>query len=101
MCPEKYPSLFQAPEAQKKHRLFHQDESKANCLWLALEDGQFDICQMIIDKVDIFTLKSATISGNRNALKVIEDKIKEGADEFEEMKEALENKIGKKKQKVK
>ena len=56
---------------------------------------------MIIEKVDVFTLKSATISGNRNAKNVIEDKIKEGADEFEEMKEALENKIGKKKQKVK
>ena len=45
-------------------------------------------------------LKSATISGNRNALKVIEDKIKEGADDFEEIKKALENKIVKKKQKV-
>jgi len=64
--PEKYPTLF-SKDTEKckckdiclcKHHLYFQDDSKANCLHLALEDGQLDICQMIIDKVDVYTLKT-------------------------------------------
>ena len=59
--PGKYPTLF-SKDTEKfkckdiclcKHHLYFQDDSKANCLHLALEDGQLDICQMIIDKVDV------------------------------------------------
>ena len=77
--PEKYPTLF-SKDTDKckcksiclcKHHLYFQDDSKANCLHLALEDGQLDICQMIIDKVDVYTLKTCPIDGNKAALKYI------------------------------
>ena len=43
--PVKYPILFTDPEPKslKKHPLYHQDDSKTNCLNVAIEDGQVEI----------------------------------------------------------
>ena len=72
LSPEKYPSLFTKEGGiQSKHPLYHQDESKSNCLHLALEDKQLDLCQLIIGNVDQYTLKTMPVVDGKTVLKVI------------------------------
>ena len=101
--PEKYPTLFQSVGQMKKHPLYFQDDSGANCLHLAIEDEQFDIAKVIIDKVDEFTLKTMAVVKNKPALKFIEEMLKmdQNLEELTEIKELIEKRIGKKKQKRK
>ena len=110
--PAKYPSLFQDPDPKtmEEHPLYHRDESKANCMYLAIEDGEIDICEMIIDRVDVRTLKSSIVCykkdqatnkiKDQNTLKILEEKISEGQSDFEYVKSIFEEKCGKKKEKV-
>ena len=95
--PEEYPSLLKEVGNQKKHPLYHQDESKANCFHLAIEDFQIDICQMIITLVDVYTLKTIPISGGQTALKFINQKVREGFDDFEKLQISIIRKIQKNK----
>ena len=71
LSPEKYPSLFSKEGGiQSKHPLYHQDESKSNCLHLAFEDRQLDLCKLIIGNVDQYTLKTMPVVGQKTVLKV-------------------------------
>ena len=73
--PSKYPTLFtKVGGVQSKHPLYHQDESKSNCLHLAFEDRQLDICQLIIGNVDQYTLKTMPVVGGKTVLKVRREK---------------------------
>ena len=103
---EQYPSLFckEGDVIQQKHPLYFQDDFKAHCLHLAIKDGQFDICKTIIDKVDVYNLKTNPIEGNKTALKFVEFQISQFQDEcvkLMELKEIIEKKIGKKQMKRK
>ena len=75
---ETYPLLFYKDDQiknQKKHPLYDNDDSKANCLHLAIEDEQTEIYNMIIERVDKFTLKTSPIADNKPALKFVIEKI--------------------------
>ena len=62
--PAKYPILF------SKEGLYKLDDSKAHCLFLAIEDGQLDICKMMIEKIiDIDTIKSMLIVDSKDVKK--------------------------------
>ena len=76
----------------KRHPLYHQDESKANCVYLAIEDHQLDVVDAIVDKVDVFTLNTMPIVDNKIALKYVQEKVKKGFVEFEELSKALQRK---------
>ena len=95
--PVKYPSLFNSPGNQKKHPLYHQDESRANCLHLAIEDGQIEICHKIIGLLDVFSLKTMPIVDNKTASKYVKEKISEGFDEFIELRDFIEENLQKQK----
>lgn len=49
--PEKYPRIFKVTPGQN-HPLYHLDASKANCLYMAIEDEQIEIIKMILDIID-------------------------------------------------
>ena len=93
---KKYPSLFfkENDDVQTKHPLYFQDDSKANCLHLAIKDRQIDICRTIIDKVGVYNLKTNPIEGNKTVLKFIETQ--EDCQEMNELKKDIKTKIGKK-----
>ena len=63
----------------------------------------FDIAKVIIDKVDEFTLKTMAVVKNKTALKFIEELLKmdQNLEELTEIKELIEKRLGKKKQKRK
>merc|ERR1712107_697781 len=93
--PEKYASLFKTPGAQQKHPLYHQDDSKSSCLLLALEDGQLDICEKIVDIVDVYTLRCIHIVEDKNISTYVEDKIKNGDEELKDLRKRINEKLGK------
>ena len=102
---DKFPSLFKKEE-KGNHPLYFQDESGTSCLREAIKDGQIDICKMIIDEIDLFTLKQGHVSPNKSALKFIEDikqnHIKQNQydnHEVEQLQRYIENKLGKKESK--
>ena len=96
--PERYPRLFQDPEprSQAKHPLFHESDLRGNCLHYAIEDGQLDICKLIIEKVDASTLRTKTIQNNKTAKFIIQEKIDQGNTDFREIKDLIASKIVKK-----
>ena len=47
---------------------------------------------MIVDKVDVFTLKTMPIFNNKTALKYVQEKVDSGFDEFEELRHAIASK---------
>ena len=101
--PDRFPTMFHSVGQMKKHPLYVQDDSGANCLHLAIEDKQFDIARVIIDKVDEFTLKTMSIVKNKTVLKFIQEleRLQLNDEELIEVKEFVEERIGKKKQKRK
>ena len=105
---EKYPTLFSQDRDKCKcsksiclckHHLYFQDDSKANCLHLALEDGQKEICEMIIERVDVHTLKTVPIEGTKHALAYIKEMERTGNDfpGLGQLRTLVEQKIAKKK----
>ena len=77
--------------------MYFQDDSKANCLHLALEDGQMEICEMIIERVDVHTLKTVPIEGTKHALAYIKEMERTDFPGLGQLKTLLEQKIAKKK----
>ena len=89
---QKYPSLDKVERGKvminasekkirRRHSLYHTDDSNENCLNLAIESHEIDICKMIFEKVDVSTLREFPIIGNLKAMDVIEKKIMEGYEE--------------------
>ena len=94
--PEKYPSLLK--NCKKKHPLYHQDDHGTNSLLLALQSEQLEICQMMIEIIDVYTLKSVSLSSNKTLLNYVTDSMS-GSNIQKILIECIEAKIGKKKNK--
>ena len=101
MDAKKYPSLDKVErgkvminESEKKirrrHYLYFTDDSNENCLNLAIEADEIDICKMIFEKVDVSTLEKYPIIGNQKAMDVIEKKIMDGYEEFKVLRHHLQ-----------
>ena len=100
--PESYPTLFTNPVNIPVHPLYFQDESKSTCLYLAINDSQIDICKMIIQKVDDYTLREIEVVENLTVLEVLQQILKSDGKyhEFErtgflELKNLVEEKVEK------
>ena len=92
--PARYPSLFKNTE--KKHPLYHQDDHGTNSLLLALQSEQLEICQMMIEIIDAYTLKSVALSPNKTVLKYVTDSMS-GSNIQKILIDCIESKIGKNK----
>ena len=53
---------------RRRHSLYYTDDSNENCLNLAIESHEIDICKMIFEKVDVSTLREFPIIRNLKAI---------------------------------
>ena len=78
----------------KKHPLYVQDDSGANCLHLAIEDKQFDIARKIINIVDVYSLKNMIIVQDQTLLQYLEDVLqKDKSKELQALKALVQEEI--------
>ena len=87
--PEEFPNYLKARPNNKKHPLYDQDDSKANLLHMAIEDGQVDVCLIIIDIVDVYTLKNVPVKDKKTALALIQEKLVSGFEEWSVLKDKI------------
>ena len=96
--PDRYPTLLKSVGQMKKHPLYIQDDSGANCLHLAIEDKQFDIARKIINIVDVYSLKNMIIVQKQTLLQYLEDVLKKDkSKELQALKALVQEQICKKK----
>ena len=96
--PDRYPTLLKSVGQMKKHPLYIQDDSGANCLHLAIEDKQFDIARKIINIVDVYSLKNMIIVQDQTLLQYLEDVLqKDKSKELQALKALVQEEICKKK----
>ena len=83
---------------QSKHPIYFKDDSGWNSFYLAIEDGQFDICHLMLDMVDRSTLKTIPIIGGKKALKFVNEELEnpekvDSHTELNELKTSIKNKL--------
>ena len=71
--PDKYPSLF--TKGTKRHPLLYRDEDGQDCLIMAINNDQYELVRMLIDRLDVRTLKSELIYGDKTTLTVMSQKV--------------------------
>ena len=92
--PNEYPSLFEEEGLMKKHPLYHEDDSKANLLYLAIEDEQDEVCAKIIEHVDEYTLRTAAVFDGKTALQFIDEKRRfGGCEEIVDLMDVISEKV--------
>ena len=86
---ENYPILF------SRKGLYLSDDSNAHCLLLVIEDGQVDICEEIIDKIDRDIIKSVNNLHGKTVRQVLDQKMKGGEStlEMEQIQKYISNKL--------